>query len=104
MPRQTARIFSRRQGSKQRDGRRGGPSQTPGDDTAVAAFPCPLLLLFVSAAAVATLYRFAVWSVLRCKGTALPSAWPAISTGSPIEDDPCKWVPFSICVCFVHSV
>ncbi|RNE98147.1 hypothetical protein TcG_12389 [Trypanosoma cruzi] len=40
MLRQTARIFSRRQGSKQRDGRRAGPSPTLGDDTAAAACLC----------------------------------------------------------------
>ncbi|RNC51960.1 hypothetical protein TcCL_ESM10870 [Trypanosoma cruzi] len=89
--------------SSETDGRQDTPP-TPGDDTA-AACPCPLLLLLASAAAaVPTLHRVAVWMALRCKATALPPAWPAPSTGCPIEKHPFQWVPFSICMCCMGSV
>ncbi|KAF8304334.1 hypothetical protein TcYC6_0041240 [Trypanosoma cruzi] len=82
--------------SSETDGRQ-DTSPTPGDDTA-AACPCPLLLLLASAAAVATLHRVAVWTALRCEATALPPAWPALSTGCPIGKYSFQWVPFSICM------
>ncbi|RNC51510.1 hypothetical protein TcCL_ESM11362 [Trypanosoma cruzi] len=88
--------------SSETDGRQ-DTSPTPGDDTA-AACPCPLLLLLASAAAVATLHRVAVWTALRCEATALPPAWPALSTGCPIGKYSFQWVPFSICMCCVRSV
>ncbi|RNC52304.1 hypothetical protein TcCL_ESM10495 [Trypanosoma cruzi] len=68
--------------SSETDGRQDTPPN-PGDDTVAAACPCPLLLL-ASAAAVVTLHRVEVWSALRCKATALPPAWLALSTGCPI--------------------
>ncbi|KAF8304274.1 hypothetical protein TcYC6_0039830 [Trypanosoma cruzi] len=74
-------------GGRNRSSETGGEqdtSPTPGDGTAAAAYPCPLLLLASAAAAVPTLHRVAVWMALRCEATVLPPAWLALSTGCPI--------------------